>query len=252
MKEQKFSFLSKFIYAVKLDRYQELAGEKFVEALKFTAKLMLIFAIVISIAVTVKFNNMLNDGTITEYLDTMKEYGIQSNMTEQMIKELQNLDKVTLNIAFYMAAFLYTYLIYLILVLMDIILLSIFGFLISRLLRIRLKYEAVYNIATYSLVLSIFLNMIYMFVSLTTNYTINYFGIVYNIISYIYLIAAILIIKSDIIKTNLELMAIVEEQEKVKQEMQQQEDSKEDKQNGEDEKQEDETDEKQIPEGENG
>ena len=231
MKEQKFSFISRVISAIKLDRYQELAGEKISNAIKFIAKLMLLFALIISIGITFKFNSMLNNGTLMEYLNNMENYGLQSNITEQMVEELSTMNRSYVCLSFYAVTVLYTYVVYFILALMDVLLLSLLGFIASRIFRIRLKYEAIYNIATYSLTLSILLNMIYILANLTLGYTIEYFSIVYNIISYIYLIAAILIIKSDIIKTNIELMAVVEEQERVKKELeeQNQEEEKQDK-----------------------
>ena len=52
-----------------------------------------------------------------------------------------------------------------------------------------------------------------------TGFEIKYFGIMYNTISYIYLITAIILIKSDIIKKQTEFMRVVEEQEKIKLEL---------------------------------
>lgn len=258
MKKQEFSFFSKIISAIKLDRYQELAGEKFTVAIKFIAKLMLLFALVISIGVTFKFNSMLNAGTLIEYLNNMENYGLQSNITEQMVEEISTMNRAYVCIAFYAVTVLYTYIVYFILALMDVLLLSVLGFIVSRIFRIRLKYEAIYNIATYSLTLSILLNMLYILANLTLGYTIEHFSIVYNIISYIYLIAAILIIKSDIIKTNIELMAVVEEQERVKKELEEKKkeeqnkkeknDNKEKKEENKEHKEED-TDNNPVPEG---
>jgi len=70
--------------------------------------------------------------------------------------------------------------------------------------------------AFYALTLSIILNIIYLAVNILTGFTITYFGIGYNLISYIYLVTAILIIKSDLIKQQMELMRIIEVQKQVK------------------------------------
>ena len=254
MKEQKFSFLSRILSAIKLNRYQELAGEKFTNAIKFTAKLMIVFTLIVSIGITIKFNNLLDSGNLTEYLNEMEKYGLQSGTTEQMIQEIESINRPQLLAIFYVIIAIYLYAVYFILSIMDIILLAIFGYLIARVFKIAFKFEAVYNIATYSLVLSILLNAIYMVINSTTDITVKYFGIVYNLISYIYLVAAILIIKSDIIKTNIELMAIVQEQEKVKQEMegQREEKQKEDENDEKKENELDESEENEIPDGENG
>lgn len=105
---------------------------------------------------------------------------------------------------------------------LDVVLLAILGYIVSRLFRIPLKFGPVFNIAVYSMTLPILLNAIYILINLLTGFEIKYFTIMYNAISYIYMITAILLIKSDLIKRNVELTAIIEEQEKVKQEMERQ------------------------------
>ncbi len=249
MKEQKLNFLTRISSAIKLERYQELATDKIFETIKYIAKLMIIFVLIVSIGITVKFNTMLDDGTLEDYMHEMENYGLESNITQEMIQEIKNSNRIVMCVGFYLITALYTYTIYFILVMMDILLLSVLGFFISRIFRIQLRYEAVYNISAYALTLSIILNMLYITANLLTGFTIEYFTIVYNIISYIYLIAAILIIKSDIIKTNIELMAIMEEQEKVRKELETQKQEKDTEEKGEENKKEEKSeDEKTLPE----
>lgn len=103
--------------------------------------------------------------------------------------------------------------------LIDAILYSILAYFTGMFTGLRLKYVAAYNIATYSLTLPIFLNLIYTVLNILTGFTIKYFSIMYVAITCIYICAAILIIKSDIIKKQMELSKIIEEQERVKQEI---------------------------------
>jgi len=255
VKEQKLNFLTRIISAIKLDRYQELAADRITTTIKYVAKLMLILAFVVSIGITIKFNTMLENGTLEEYLLGMKEYGVQNSVTKEMIQEVTKVDRLSICIGFYLVSVLYTYAVYFLLVMMDILLLSVLGFFISRIFRIKLRYEAIYNISTYALTLPVLLNMLYITANLITGFTIEYFTIVYNVISYIYLIAAILIIKSEIIKTNIELMAIREEQQKVKRELEEQKQEQEpEEQKQEEKKEENETapEDDSLPEGENG
>ena len=91
---------------------------------------------------------------------------------------------------------------------------------------LRLKYSAAYNIATYSLTLPIVLNLIYAVINILTGYTISYFSIMYMAITCIYIITAILMIKSDVIKKQMELSKIIQEQERVKLELEKQEEEK--------------------------
>ena len=109
--------------------------------------------------------------------------------------------------------------IYLGTVLVDAVLYSLLGHVTALLSGLRLKFTAIYNIAAYSLTLPIILNLIYMVANILTGYTIQYFSIMYMAITCIYVITAILMIRSDVIKKQIELSKIIEEQEKVRQEI---------------------------------
>ena len=54
-----------------------------------------------------------------------------------------------------------------------------------------------------------------MIVNILTGYTVKYFNVLYMAIACIYVIAAILIIRSDIIKQQIELSKIMQEQENI-------------------------------------
>ena len=126
-------------------------------------------------------------------------------------------------VAFYIVMFIYLFVVYLSTVLLDAILYSLIGCITGILSNLRIRFRNVYNIAIYSLTLPIILNLIYMIVNILTGYTIKYFDVLYMAITCIYVIAAILIIRSDIIKQQIELSKIMQEQEKVRQEMEEKE-----------------------------
>lgn len=113
--------------------------------------------------------------------------------------------------------------------LIDIIILSIFGYVVSAITKIRLKYSAIYNIAAYSLTLPILLNIVYILVQAFTGFTIKYFEVMYTTIASIYIAAAILMIRSDMIKKQMELTKIIEEQDKVRLEIQRREEEQKEK-----------------------
>ena len=83
--------------------------------------------------------------------------------------------------------------------------------------------------AVYSITLSIILNIIYLIVNMFVPFTIEYFQVMYVAVATIYLIAAIFIIKSEMIKKQIELMKIEAEQQNVKKEIQEQENPDENK-----------------------
>ena len=104
-------------------------------------------------------------------------------------------------------------------IVIDLLLLSLIGILLNLILRTKLKYKSVFGISIYSLTLSIILYMIYIVVNVLTGFVIVYFDLAYRAISYIYIITALLIIKSDIIKQNMELTKIIQVQKEVRKEL---------------------------------
>lgn len=70
----------------------------------------------------------------------------------------------------------------------------------------------------HSLTLPIILNIIYVILNMVFNIEISYFRTMYTSIAYIYLIASILIMKSDMIKRHQVISKIIEVQNKVKEE----------------------------------
>lgn len=155
-------------------------------------------------------------------------------------------------IIFFITILLYMFIIYVSTMLIDILLLVVLTYIVARISGLRLKYSAIYNIASYSLTLPVILNMIYFVVNRLTGFTIEYFQIMYTALASIYIITAILMIKSDVIKKQIELNKIIEEQEKVKQELKRKEEEKREQEEQERRRQEREKREKKEKEKEPG
>lgn len=160
------------------------------------------------------------------YKAISEKYNINNISKTEIINMLSGNKIKMFMTTFFVAMLIYMFIIYISSILVDILLIAIIAYIISRIAGLRLKYSAIYNMATYSLTLPIILNIIYIVVNMFTGFKIEYFRIMYTAISSIYIITAILIIKSDVIKKQLELNKIVEEQEKVKQELKQKEEEK--------------------------
>ena len=143
----------------------------------------------------------------------------------------------------------YLFVIYLIQVILDVLLLSVIGFLLSKIIGVEFKYKSIFNMSVYSLTLSIVLYMIYIIVNLFTGFEIKYFEIAYNAIAYIYIITAMLMIKSDLIKQQGELTKIVQVQKKIREEKKE-EDNKEEKEKKEEQKKDKKQEEKEDDKGE--
>ena len=118
---------------------------------------------------------------------------------------------------------IYLYMIYLASTFVDVIILSFLGYLTTKLTGLRICYSALFNMGIYAITLSVLLNMLYLIIYTFTGFVIEYFQVMYTAISYIYIVTAILLIKSDLIKKQMELMKIQEEQEKIREELRQKE-----------------------------
>ena len=285
------------------DKYQKFAEEKLSNSIMYYLKLMLLFAVVITIVTLINFNQLLNRGKailkneIPEFYiennilvlqgepeqneilkgDEFGYYCVIINTEKDNLNEIENSgyqtaiaflrNKVTIknssgieksisyeNIAqkfdingvnketvmnflnnkvlyfiVLLISFIYFYVTYFISVFIDILLLSLVGFLISRIINVRFKYKVIFNMSVYALTLSVILYLIYIVVNTFTGFTVKYFEIAYNVIGYIYLITAMLMIKSDLIKQQIELTKVVEEQRKISKEENQEEKKQEEK-----------------------
>ena len=214
-----------------------------------------------------------SEETINQYLNSINEYGagalilknrvVLKNIT--MVGEIsynykESLDSINLTafnkqdvvnyvnggqinslyFSIFITLFIYGFSMYFINTLWYAIIISIVGYFTMWMLKMRMRYVAVFNMAIYALTLSTILNIIYLIVNIVFNFTIEYFSIMYVTVATIYLLAAIFIIKSDLIKKQAEVMKIVEAQQIVRKELEQKEKEKEEeeKQNTEDKKEE--------------
>ena len=163
------------------------------------------------------------------YKSISEQYNINKIDKNELISLLSGSQINTLYLMFFGIVTIYMLVIYLSTMLVDVLFLTILTYIVTRIAGLRLKYSAIYNIATYSLTLPILLNIIYFVVNAFTGFTIEYFQIMYTAIASIYIITSILMIKSDVIKKQLELNRIIEEQERVKQELKRQEEERKEK-----------------------
>ena len=156
----------------------------------------------------------------------------QDNIEKQDIVDyLTKSGAITIYAMFFVLMLVYIFAIYLISVLVDTLLIAVLGHITVLFTKLKLKFSAVYNMSVYALTLSILLNALYIVINCTTGFEMKYFQIMYTSIAYVYLIAAIFMIRIDFEKRQAELMKIMEEQEKVKQEMKEQEQEEEKEQN---------------------
>ena len=172
-------------------------------------------------------NEMLSKSIEYNFKDINSIYRISEFDKEDVLTFIANNNNTNLYISICFAMVIYLFIIYFTSSIIDVIMVAILGFIFSRIVAIKLRFKATFNMGVYALTLPILLNMIYIIVNSVTGFEIKYFSWMYTTISYIYMIVAILMIKTDLINRQVELMKIIEEQEKVKKEIEEQQRRKE-------------------------
>lgn len=182
-------------------------------------------------------NEMLTAITETTYTDILSQYNI-TNLDKQSVLDYIYANQSQVYISVAIVEFIYMFAIYLTSILMDTLVLALLGLIVSRIAVMKIKFSACFSMGVHALTLPIILNILYIILNAFTGYTIKYFQIMYTAISYIYMVAAILIIKSDYIKRQMELDKLKSEQEKVRAELdrQKEEDRKEEEKRKEEKK----------------
>lgn len=169
-------------------------------------------------------------GTITyNYSEMFTELKIESFNKQDVITFLTTSKVISLYVAIFIVMFIYTFVMYLIAALFNSLLLSLFGHIVTMFLRMRLKPKALYNMSIYAITLSVLLEMIYIVVNMFISFTISYFLVMYISVATIYLIAALFMLKGEMIKRQEELTKLVEVQQTVRKEMQEQKEQEEEK-----------------------
>ncbi len=257
------------------DAYKELVIEKTSKTIIYLIILLIAFSITVAMCLTYKFTNISNDQISVGY---NKIIGIVTSENANTIEELQENNDYQLEIYIlknkvalrnsqlnmqsdiisgsilggYIISGITFITFFIEQIIIDLLWISLFAFLLSRIIRLNIKYKYIFNISAYSLTLPILLYLICIIVNLTTGFTIVYFDIAYRAISYVYIITALLIIKGDLIKQNAELTKIVEVQKQVRKEIEQEKEKQKQEEEKEKEKKEDKKKEKKkerTPEG---
>ena len=214
--------------------------------------------------------NADSEETINQYLNQINEYGVGALVLKNrvvlknitMIGEVsynykESLDSINLTtfnkqdvvnyvtggqinslyFSIFVTLFIYSFSMYFINTLWYAIIIGLVGYFTMFMLKMRMRYVAVFNMAIYALTLSTILNILYVLINMLFNFNIEYFSIMYVTVATIYLLAAIFILKTDLIKKQAEVMKIVEAQQIVKKELEEQEKEKKKEQEEKEERQ---------------
>lgn len=171
-----------------------------------------------------------NVETSITYEQLSQQYDMSSINKQSILEFITGNNMIKIYIIFIIICIIYLFILYLIQIALDILFLSVVGFLLSKVVGINIKYKSALSMSAYAISLSVLLYLIYTIVNLFTGFEVKYFEMAYYAIAYIYIITAMLMMKSDLTKTKIELTKIIQEQRKIREEI----NSKDEEQNKDD------------------
>lgn len=184
--------------------------------------------------IVLKDRVIVKNGAITgtieyEYKQMLEQMGINEFQKQDVINYINSPQILNIYVSIFITIFVYSFAMYLLTTLSNAVFLAVFGYLTTWIAKIRMRFVAVFNMAIYSLTLSIILNMIYIAINIFIPFNMEYFQVMYVTVAAIYLIAAIFLLKSEYIKRQVEIMKIAEAQEIVRKELEEKEQEEENK-----------------------
>ena len=172
-------------------------------------------------------NSNLNGKSIFKYSDLLSAYNIQSGNKDQLVSFFDGLNIISVALTIFGVMLISFFIAYFITTILDALMLACLEYISSRFFRLKIKFSVAFSVAIHALTLPLILNLIYILVNLFIGFEIKYFQIMYYTIAYIYVVVAVLMIKTDFINRQAELIKIAEEQMKIKEELENQEEEQE-------------------------
>ncbi len=153
-----------------------------------------------------------------QYRDFVEQYGFENLDKAKLIEEIDKIGLVGIAATLFMMLMFSVYIFQVVNVFMDWMIMCIFSFFTARIFRISIQMKHAWNISIYALTLSIILTMLYNIAYYLTGFYTEYFRVVYLLIAYVYVVAVISMIKSDLIRQQIEVAKIVEMQKQIQEE----------------------------------
>lgn len=169
---------------------------------------------------------------ILDYLQLQESYGITELNKQIIIDKIDSIGIAGITVMYFAIILLGLFIFESISLFMDCLVLSIFAYCTVKITKTDLNYKQVFNISIYSLTLPIILYMIYSIANFAFDFYTPYFKTIYLLIAYVYAVAVIFIIKSNLMKQKVEIGEVEEiRKEDVKEEITEEDDNKENKKN---------------------
>lgn len=242
-----------------LENYIEFTAENFRKSLGFMIKMILILSLVLVVSnvmyIYTRYQGLTNyiDSIVPNFTYENNELIIDENdkkddnkkviaqlmeqfhatygevLTEQKVSKSDVLNYITQNennLMLVMSVFIFfgELLDLFIFWLMVALITSLVGMIILTFSRIKMKYSKLLSLSIYASTLTVILTVLYTILNIYFNIYIEIFDYLSLLIAYIYITAVIYMIKSDLIKQQLELIKIATVQAQVKEQMKKEED----------------------------
>ena len=157
------------------------------------------------------------------YTDLLANYEINEFTKQDVINQIEKVNIGTTYAGIFVMMFMMMFIGQFVNILSQVLVMALLAYVMGRLVTIKLKAAPAFNIGVHAITLPVLLNMIYIVVNILTGFEIKYFQLMYNAIACIYVVATVLMIKTDFVNRQMELIKLAQEQMKIKAEMEEQE-----------------------------
>ena len=190
------------------DKYYEIAGESFKRTIIYLAEIFVIYALVVVLMLTFKMNKILDDYNIYKESNTdVSSYSYEVvDGLELKSNQLEAIEKAGIENMF-LYLWISSFIVYFITGLINSFAISVIGIITKKFISLPLKYSAVYAISVSAITLPTILQLIYIVVNFYTGFTMQYFQVMYLLIAYIYILAGMIMLKNNILKKKIEIVA---------------------------------------------
>lgn len=184
------------------------------------------------------------------YQDAFSQVGMTEFTKQDLISYAKGNGIYNLYLSLFLTMFIYSFIIYAVSAVWTCLVLSALGYLVTWISKMKMRFVAIFNMSIYALTLSILLNIIYVVINIFTTFAIEYFQVMYMSVAFIYLIAAIFIIRAEFIKKQVELTKVEEVQKQIKDKIEQEKEEQKEQKEKQERKKKDKEEEKKKKEGE--
>ena len=170
-----------------------------------------------------------------------EDYGIKEIDKQGILEKYTDNLKASVIFTFFITSLLSMYIVNVVKIVMDVLVLTLFGMIAARICGIKINIVPMTKIVLHAITFPILITGVYIISLLLTGFVIKQYNVMYLLISYVYIVAAIMMLKTDLIKQREELIKIEEVRKEVHEELEEEnnkdkeKDKKEENDNKEDE-----------------